>query len=105
MLQGMRRVTDRQERLAALFLVLGSAIEFGPVVWLVERWLDALARDPGGPWGARWIGERLSNHPYLTGGALLLGVALAGGLVMLVLFTVAKRLAARYAGRARYGRR
>jgi hypothetical protein len=97
----MRRVPDRQERLAALFVVLGGAIVFGPVVWLLELWLNAVARDPASAWGARWLGERLSAHPYLTGGVLLLGVALASGLVMLVLVIAAKRLAARLATRAR----
>jgi hypothetical protein len=93
---------DRQERLAALFAVFGAAMVFGPAVWILERWLDAIARDLA---SARWLGERLSAYPYLTAGALLLGVALAGGLVMLVLFTVAKRLAARFAGSARNGQR
>jgi hypothetical protein len=91
----MGRIPDRQERLAALFVVLGAAVVFGPVVWLLERWGEVLARDPASAWGAQWLGERLSAHPYLTTGALLLGVALSGGLVVLVLFTVAKRLAAR----------
>ena len=101
----MRRLPDSQERLAALLVVLGAAVVFGPVVWLLERWREALARDPASAWGAQWLGERLSAHPYLMGGALLLGVALSSGLVMLVLFTVAKRLAARLAGRARSGQR
>jgi hypothetical protein len=99
------RIPDRQERLAALLVVLGAAAVFGPVVWLLERWREALTRDPGNPWGAEWLGERLSAPPYLTAGALLLGVALAGGLVMFILFSVAKRLAARLAGRARSGQR
>ncbi len=93
---------DRQERLAALFAVFGAAMVFGPAVWILERWLDAIARDPA---SARWLSERLSAYPYLTAGALLLGVALSSGLVMVVLFTVAKRLAARLAGRARSGQR
>jgi hypothetical protein len=101
----MRRLPDRQERLAALLVVLGAAFVFGPVVWLLERWREAAVRDQASAWGAQWLGERLSTHPYPTAGALLLGVALSSGLVMLVLFTVAKRLAARLAGRARPGQR
>jgi len=101
----MGRLPDRQERLAALLTVFGAAVVFGPLVWLLGWWREALTRDPASAWGARWLGERLSAHPYLTAGALLLGVAVSCGLVMLVLFTVAKRLAARLAGRARSGRR
>lgn len=101
----MGRSPDGQGRHAAILVVFGAAVVFAPVVWLLERWREALARDPASAWGAQWLGERLSAHPYLMGGALLLGVALSSGLVMLVLFTVAKRLAARLAGRARSGRR
>jgi hypothetical protein len=101
----MGRIPDRQERLAALLVVLGAAVVFGPVVWHLERWREALAREPAGARGAEWLGERLSAHPYLTAGALLLGVALAGGLVVLILFAVARRLAARLAGRSRSGER
>ena len=97
----MRRVPDRQERLAALFMVLGAAVVFGPVLWLLERWRGALARDPASAWGAQWLSERLSTHPYLTAGTLLLGVALSGGVVVIILFSAAKRLAARLAGRPR----
>ena len=101
----MGRIPDRQQRLAALLTVFGAAVVFGPVVWLLVRWREALARDPASAWGAQWLGERLSAHPYLTAGALLLGVAVSSGLVMLVLFAVAKRLAARLTGSARSGRR
>ena len=101
----MRRLPDRQERLAALLVVLGAAVVFGPVVWLLERWREAVVRDPASAWGAQWLGERLSAHPYLTAGVLLLGAALCGGLVAIILLTVAKRLAARLAGRARPGQR
>ena len=31
----MRRVPNRQERLAGLFVVLGTATVFGPVIWLL----------------------------------------------------------------------
>ncbi len=101
----MGRSPDGQGRLAAILVVFGAAVVFAPVVWLLERWRGALARDPASAWGAQWLAERLSAHPYLTGGALLLGVALSSGLVMVVLFTVARRLAARLAGRARSGQR
>jgi hypothetical protein len=101
----MRGVPDRQERLAGLFVALGAAVVFGPVIWLLERWREAVARDPASAWGARWLGEQLSAHPYLTGGALLLVVAFPSGLVMLILVSVAKRLAARLTGRARAGQR
>ena len=101
----MGRLPARQERLAALLTVFGAAGVFGPVVWLLVRWREALARDPASAWGAQWLGERLSAHPYLTAGALLLEVALSGGLVVLVLFAVAKRLAARLAGSGRRGAR
>jgi hypothetical protein len=101
----MRRVPDTQERLAALFVVLGAAGVFGPVVWLLDLWRQALVREPENAWGAQWLGEGLSAHPYLTAGALLLGVVLASGLLMLVLVTAARRLAARFAGGARFVRR
>jgi hypothetical protein len=101
----MGRIPDRQERLAALLVVLGAAVVFGPVVWLLEQWREALARDPASARGAEWLGERLSAHPYLTAGALLLGAALAGGLAVLILFAVARRLAARLAGRSGSGQR
>ena len=52
-------------------------------------------------WGARWLVEHLSAHPYLTGGMLLLGVVIFSGLVMLMVVLAAKRLAARLAGRGR----
>ena len=97
----MRRVPDRQERLAGLFVVLGATIVFAPVVWLVERWSEAVARDPAGAWGAGWLVERLSAHPYPTVVTLLLGIMLSGGLVMLVLVILARRLAARLAHRGR----
>jgi hypothetical protein len=99
----MRRTPDRQQQLAGLFVVLGAAIVFGPVIWLLERWREAVARDPGDAWGAKWLGEQLSAHLYLTSGALLLGVAFSSGLVMLILVSAAKRLAARLIDRARSG--
>lgn len=101
----MRGASNRRERLAGLFVVLGAAVVFGPVVWLVERWGAAVARDPASAWGARWLGEQLSAHPYAVVGAILLGVALSGGLVMLILVSVAKRLATRLTVRARSDRR
>jgi hypothetical protein len=101
----MGRSPDGQGRLAAILVVFGAAVVFAPVVWLLERWREALPRYPASAWGAEWLGERLSAHPYLMAGALLLGAALSGGLVVLVLFIVARRLAARLAGRARSGRR
>jgi hypothetical protein len=101
----VRRAPTRQERLAGLFVVLGAAVVFGPVVWLLERWREAVARDPASAWGARWLGEQLSAHPYAVVGTLLLGVAFSGGLVMLILVVLAKRLAARLTARARSGRR
>ena len=99
----MRRVPNRQERLAGLFVVLGAAVIFGPVIWLLERWREAIARDPDSAWGVQWLGEQLPAHPYLIPGALLLGAAFSGGLVMLILVTVAKRLAARLSDRMRAG--
>ena len=98
----MRRAPDRREQIAALFVVFGAAIVFGPVIWFLGRWQEAVARDPR---SARWLGEQLSAHPYLTVGVLLLGVALWGWLVMLVLVGVAKRLAARLVGREGSGQR
>ena len=101
----MRRARDRQEKIAGLFVVLGAAMVFGPVIWFLGRWREAIVSDPGSAWGARWLGEQLSAHPYLTVGVLLLGVALWGGLVMLALIHVAKRLAARLANREGSGQR
>jgi hypothetical protein len=97
----MRRAPERQDQITALFVVLGAALVFGPVIWFLGRWREAVVRDPGGAWGAPWLGEQLSAHPYLTVGVLLLGVALAGGLVMLILVSVAKRLATRLVDHAR----
>ena len=98
---GMRRRPDRQERLAGLFVVVGATIVFAPVVWVLERWSETIARDPADAWGARWLGEHLSAHPYLTGAALLLGVLLSSGLVMLTVVYAAKRLATRLVGHGR----
>ena len=95
----MRRRPNRQERLAGLFVVIGSTIVFAPAIWLLQSWNEAVARDPAGPWGARWLVEHLAAHPYLTAGAVLLGIALSSGVVMLLIVRLAKRLAARLAGR------
>jgi hypothetical protein len=91
----MRRRPVRQERLAGLFVVVGATFVFAPAIWLVQRWSDAVARDPSDVWGARWLGENLTAHPYLTAGVLLLGVVLLSGVVMLIIVQVAKGLAAR----------
>jgi hypothetical protein len=91
----MRRRPGRQERLAGLFVVVGATFVFAPVIWLVQRWSEAVARDPADAWGARWLGENLTSHPYLTAGLLLLGVVLSSGVAMLVIVWVAKGLAAR----------
>jgi hypothetical protein len=92
---------ERQEQFAGIFVVLGAALVFGPLIWLLERWREAVARDPASAWGAPWLGEHLSAHPYLTVGALLLFVTLSSGLVMLMLLGVSKWLAARLTDRAR----
>jgi hypothetical protein len=97
----MRRVPSRQERLAGLFVVVGSAVVFAPAIWLLQRWSEAVARDPSNAWGARWLGGHLTAHPYLTAGVLLLGVVLSSGVVMLIIVRLAKRLAARFVGRRR----
>ena len=98
-------VPDRPEKLAGLFVVLGAAVVFGPAVWLVARWREAVAQDPASIWGAPWLADQLSAHPYLTAGALLLGVAFSSGLVMLILVGIAKRLATRLTAGERSGRR
>ena len=97
----MRRVSGRQERLASLFVVVGATIVFAPVVWLLHRWNEAVARDPAETWGARWLSEHLAAHPYQTAGVVLLGILLLSGAVMLIIVWVAKWLAARIAGRGR----
>ena len=97
----MRVVPGRQERLAGLFVVIGSIIVFAPVVWLLQRWSEAVARDPADAWGARWLGEHLTAHPYLTAGVVLLSIALSSGTVMLILVSLAKWLAARLIDRGR----
>jgi hypothetical protein len=96
---------DRQEQLAGLFVVLGAAVVFGPAVWLLARWREAVAQDPASAWGAPWLADQISAHPYLTAGALLFGVAFSSGLVMLTLVGIAKRLATRLTAGARFGRR
>ena len=95
----MRGVPDREERLAGLFVVVGSTVVFGPVIWALQRWGTTVARDPANAWGTRWLVEHLSAHPYPTGVALLLGVVLCSGIVMLIVVYAAKRLAARLADR------
>ena len=97
----MRRSPDSQERLAGLFVVVGATIVIAPAIWLVQRWSEAVARDPSDAWGAWWLGENMTAHPYLTAGVLLLGVVLSGGVVMLIIVRVAKRLAAWVTGRVR----
>ena len=69
----MRRLPDRQERIAGLFVVVGATLVFAPAVWVLQRWVETVARDPADAWGALWLGEHLSAHPYLMGGTLLLG--------------------------------
>ena len=92
----MHQVPNRQEHLTGLFVVLGATIVFAPLIWLLNAWLEALARDPNSAsWGAQWLGTQLSAHPYPILGVLFLGVALLGALVMLLLLRVAKQLAAR----------
>ena len=97
----MRRRPDRQERLAGLFVVVGSTIVFTPAIWLLQRWTDAVARDPADTWGARWLGEHLTAHPYLPAGFVFLSIVLSSGTVMLILLSLAKRLAARLTDRGR----
>lgn len=96
---------NRREQIAALLVVLGAAIVFGAIIWLLGLWREAVARDPDTALGPRWLGEQISDHPYLMAGAVLLGVAFSGGLVMLILVRVAKRLAAWLTGGARSNRR
>jgi hypothetical protein len=96
---------DRREQLAGLFVVLGGAVVFGPAVWLLARWREAVAHDSASAWGAPWLADQLSAHPYLTAGALLGGVVFSSGLVMLILVGLAKRLATRLTAGARSGRR
>jgi hypothetical protein len=91
----MRRRPDGQERLAGLFVVVGAAIVFAPAIWLLQRWSNGVARDPADVWGARWLGEHLTAHPYLTAGVVFLSIVLSSGMVMLILVSLAKRLAAR----------
>ena len=96
---------NRQEQLAGLFVVLGAAVMFAPVIMVLARWREAVAQDPASAWGALWLAEQLSAHPYLTSGALLLGVTFSSGLVMLILVVIAKRLATRLTSGTRSGRR
>jgi hypothetical protein len=86
-------------------VVLGAAIVFGPVVWLLGRWREAAVHDPASAWGAQWLSEQLSSHPYVTGGTILFGMALSSGLVMLILVIAAKQLAARLTNRSHHGQR
>jgi hypothetical protein len=91
----MRRRPGRQERLAGLFVVVSSTIVFAPAIWLLQRWSEAVAHDPADARGARWLGEHLTAHPYLTAGVVFLSIVLSSGMVMLILVNLAKRLAAR----------
>ena len=97
----MRVVPGRQERLAGLFVVVGSAIVFAPAIWLLQRWSEAVAQGPAGAWGARWLGEHVTAHPYLTAGVVFLGIVLSSGTVMLILVSLAIWLAARLVDRGR----
>src|ERR671914_2253762 len=94
----MRRRPGKQERLAGLFVVISATFVFAPAIWLLQRWSEAVARDPADAWGARWLGEHLTAHPYLTAGVVLLGIVLASGVVMLILVSLAKRLGGRPPG-------
>ena len=95
----MRVVPGRQERLAGLFVVVGSTIVFAPAIWLLQRWSEAVAHDPADAWGVRWLGEHLTAHQYLTAGVVFLSILLSSGTVMLMIVWAAKRLAAWLAGR------
>jgi hypothetical protein len=95
----VRRRRDRQERLAALFVVIGATLVFAPAIWLLQRWSEAVARDPAEAWGARWLGEHLTAHPYLTAGVVFLSLLFSSGVIMLILVSLARRLAARLVGR------
>jgi len=97
----MRVVPGRQERLAGLLVVVGSTIVLTPAIWLLQRWTDAVAHDPADAWGARWLGEHLTAHPYLTAGVVFLSIVLSSGTVLLILASLAKRLAARLTDRGR----
>jgi hypothetical protein len=92
----MRVAPGRQERLAGLFVVVGSAIVFGAAIWLLQRWSEAVAHDPADVWGARWLGEHLTAHPFLTAGVVFLSIVLSSGMVMLILVSLARRLAVRF---------
>ena len=89
----MRRRPGKQERLAGLLVVISATFVFAPAIWLLQRWSEAVARDPADAWGSRWLGE------HLTAGVVFLSIVLASGVVMLILVSLAKRLAARLAGR------
>jgi len=97
----MRRRPHRKERLAGLFVVVGSALVFAPAIWLLQRWSEAVARDPADAWGARWLGEHVTDHPYLTAGVVFISIVLSSGMIMLILVSLAKRLAARLTERGR----
>lgn len=97
----MRVVPGREERLAGLFVIVGCTIVFTPAIWLLQRWTDAVAHDPADAWGARWLAEHLTAHPYLTTGIVFLSIVLSSGTVMLILLSLAKRLAARLTDRGR----
>src|SRR5215211_6801074 len=97
----MRRRPHRQQKLAGLFAVVGATIVFAPAIWLVQLWSEAVARDPEDAWGARWLVEHLTAHPYLTAGAVFFGIALSSGVILLLIVRAAKRLAARFADRGR----
>jgi hypothetical protein len=86
----MRRRPDRQERLAGLFVVVGCALVFAPAIWLLQRWSEAVARDPADAWGARWLGEQVTDHPYLTAGVIFLSTVLSSGMIMLIMVSLAK---------------
>jgi hypothetical protein len=97
----MRRRPGKQERLAGLFVVISATFVFAPAIWLLQRWSEAVARDPADAWGARWLGEHLTAHPYLTAGVVFLSIVLSSGTVMLILVSLAKWLAARLIDRGR----
>ena len=76
-------------------VVISATFVFAPAIWLLQRWSEAVARDPADAWGSRWLGEHLTAHPYLTAGVVFLSIVLSSGMVMLILVSLAKRLAAR----------
>ena len=85
----------RSDEKAALILLALSVAVFGPIIWLVNGWRAAVQSDPLHAWGVQWMVDHLASRPVLGAAIVLVIAAAVSGLIMLLLFRLSRRLAAR----------